>query len=77
MIRLATLSSSGRAEEHDALAQQAGVDVVGPFAPVGGLDDGGDEHGFRSSFVQPVVACSSVEVPERRATVELRLWTTR
>ena len=44
MIRLATVSSSAVAEEHDAIPQQAGVDVVGPFATVGGLDDGGDEH---------------------------------
>ena len=32
------------AEEHDAVGEQPGVDVVRPLAAVGGLDDGGDEH---------------------------------
>jgi hypothetical protein len=41
------------AQEHDALPQQPGVDVVGPFAPVGGLDDGGDEHCPVPPYVQP------------------------
>ena len=48
----------GGAQEHDPLPQQPGVDVVGPFAPVGGLDDGGDEHAAGSSFAQPV-GCES------------------
>jgi hypothetical protein len=40
------------AEEHDALAEQARVDVEGPFAARGLLDDGGDEgsgHSLSSS----------------------------
>ena len=45
MITLATLGVELGAEEDDALLEQAGEDVVGPFASVGAFDDGGDEHG--------------------------------
>ncbi len=61
-----------RAEEDDALLQQARVQVVGPLAPVGRLDDGGHQvvagshavsgraaHRSVSSFVASASASSS------------------
>ncbi len=42
------VSSIGVAEEDDAVLEQAGVDVVGPLAAAGLLDDDGNQHVSRS-----------------------------
>ena len=51
-----------RAEEHDAVHEQAREDVVGPLAAAGTLDDVGRVQGHRQDFASTTVDCESSQV---------------
>ena len=58
----------GGAEEHDAVLEQAGVDVGDPLAPGRALEDGGNKCNHRVARYAPARGC---------ATIELRMEITR